>query len=239
MTPDPDQPYVGRNAFAHKAGMHAAGVAADASTFEHLDPALVGNEREILASELSGKATIRTPGRAGRPRARRRGRGARGRAAQGARAPRLPLRGGAGLLRAAAAPGGRQLRAPVQAGELPGDDREARRRRGRNRGDDQGRGRRRALRPGRRGQRPRQRPRQGPAGGDRRPPSPSGRHRADQLQGADPRRDPRHRRGHAGPARLLRRRAGVGDHRRLREHHRGLLGGARRLARVRLPAAGR
>ena len=40
--------------------MHAAGVAADASTFEHLDPALVGNERDILASELSGKATIRS-----------------------------------------------------------------------------------------------------------------------------------------------------------------------------------
>jgi len=60
MTPNPDQPYVGRNAFAHKAGMHAAGVEADARTFEHLDPAGVGNAREILASELSGKATIRS-----------------------------------------------------------------------------------------------------------------------------------------------------------------------------------
>ena len=60
MTPNPDRAYVGRNAFAHKAGMHAAGVAADASTFEHLDPVLVGNERDILASELSGKATIRS-----------------------------------------------------------------------------------------------------------------------------------------------------------------------------------
>jgi 2-isopropylmalate synthase len=60
MAADPDQPYVGRNAFAHKAGMHAAGVAADASTFEHLDPAQVGNDREILPSELSGKATIRS-----------------------------------------------------------------------------------------------------------------------------------------------------------------------------------
>jgi len=59
MTPNPDQPYVGRNAFAHKAGMHAAGVEADARTFEHLDPGEVGNQREILASELSGKATIR------------------------------------------------------------------------------------------------------------------------------------------------------------------------------------
>jgi 2-isopropylmalate synthase len=60
MASDPDRAYVGRNAFAHKAGMHAAGIAADASTFEHLDPALVGNERDILASELSGKATIRS-----------------------------------------------------------------------------------------------------------------------------------------------------------------------------------
>jgi 2-isopropylmalate synthase len=59
VAPNPDQPYVGRHAFAHKAGMHAAGVAADARTFEHLDPALVGNQREVLASELSGKATIR------------------------------------------------------------------------------------------------------------------------------------------------------------------------------------
>jgi 2-isopropylmalate synthase len=60
VTPDPSQAYVGRNAFAHKAGMHAAGVEADARTFEHLDPETVGNAREILVSELSGKATIRS-----------------------------------------------------------------------------------------------------------------------------------------------------------------------------------
>jgi len=60
MAPDAGRPYVGRDAFAHKAGMHAAGVEADARTFEHLDPAAVGNRREILASELSGKATIRS-----------------------------------------------------------------------------------------------------------------------------------------------------------------------------------
>jgi 2-isopropylmalate synthase len=60
LASDPNRAYVGRNAFAHKAGMHAAGIAADASTFEHLDPAVVGNERDILASELSGKATIRS-----------------------------------------------------------------------------------------------------------------------------------------------------------------------------------
>jgi 2-isopropylmalate synthase len=58
VTPDPNQPYVGRNAFAHKGGMHVAGVRADARTFEHLDPAVVGNRRELLVSELSGKGTL-------------------------------------------------------------------------------------------------------------------------------------------------------------------------------------
>jgi 2-isopropylmalate synthase len=56
--PDPNQPYVGKNAFAHKGGMHVAGVRADAATFEHVDPALVGNSRELLVSELSGKVTM-------------------------------------------------------------------------------------------------------------------------------------------------------------------------------------
>ncbi len=57
-SPDPDQPYVGRNAFAHKGGMHVAGVSADPRTFEHIDPATVGNDREVLVSEVSGKGTI-------------------------------------------------------------------------------------------------------------------------------------------------------------------------------------
>jgi 2-isopropylmalate synthase len=59
FTPDPDQPYVGRNAFAHKGGMHVAGVSADPATFEHLEPDLVGNSRDLLVSELSGKGTVR------------------------------------------------------------------------------------------------------------------------------------------------------------------------------------
>jgi len=59
LTANPDAPYVGRHAFAHKGGMHVAGVEADARTFEHIDPAAVGNQRAILPSELSGKATIR------------------------------------------------------------------------------------------------------------------------------------------------------------------------------------
>ena len=58
VTPDPNQPYVGRNAFAHKGGMHVAGVRSDARTFEHIDPDVVGNRRELLVSELSGKGTV-------------------------------------------------------------------------------------------------------------------------------------------------------------------------------------
>jgi 2-isopropylmalate synthase len=55
--PDPAQPYVGRNAFAHKGGMHVAGVRADASTFEHVPPEVVGNARELVMSELAGRWT--------------------------------------------------------------------------------------------------------------------------------------------------------------------------------------
>jgi 2-isopropylmalate synthase len=58
FTSNPNQPYVGRNAFAHKGGMHVAGVTADPLTFEHIDPAVVGNGRELLISELSGKGTV-------------------------------------------------------------------------------------------------------------------------------------------------------------------------------------
>jgi 2-isopropylmalate synthase len=56
--PNRSQPYVGRDAFAHKGGLHVAGVRTDASTFEHVDPALVGNTRELLVSELAGRHTV-------------------------------------------------------------------------------------------------------------------------------------------------------------------------------------
>ena len=71
LAPDPNQPYVGRNAFAHKGGMHVAGVSADARTFEHIDPALVGNARELLVSELAGRANGAREGRGDRNRDRR------------------------------------------------------------------------------------------------------------------------------------------------------------------------
>ena len=58
VTPNPRQPFVGRVAFAHKGGIHVHAVARDPSSYEHVDPALVGNERRIMVSELSGRATI-------------------------------------------------------------------------------------------------------------------------------------------------------------------------------------
>jgi 2-isopropylmalate synthase len=57
-SPDQAQPYVGKHAFAHKAGLHAAGVQADSQAFEHVDPTVVGNDRDVLISELSGKGSI-------------------------------------------------------------------------------------------------------------------------------------------------------------------------------------
>lgn len=52
------QPFVGASAFAHKGGMHAHGVARNTASYEHIDPAAVGNERRILVSELSGQSSI-------------------------------------------------------------------------------------------------------------------------------------------------------------------------------------
>jgi 2-isopropylmalate synthase len=54
----PSQPFVGASAFAHKGGMHVHGVRKNAISYEHVDPATVGNERRVLISELSGKSNI-------------------------------------------------------------------------------------------------------------------------------------------------------------------------------------
>src|SRR5207248_2360142 len=54
----PGQPFVGQSAFAHKGGMHTHAVSKVAHSYEHIDPASVGNERRFLVSELSGQSTI-------------------------------------------------------------------------------------------------------------------------------------------------------------------------------------
>ena len=53
------QPFVGRSAFTHKAGVHVSAVEKNPLTYEHIEPSLVGNKRRILVSDLSGRATIK------------------------------------------------------------------------------------------------------------------------------------------------------------------------------------
>ena len=52
-------PYVGASAFAHKAGLHASAILKDPSTYEHIDPALVGNSRVIPMSNQAGQSNLR------------------------------------------------------------------------------------------------------------------------------------------------------------------------------------
>jgi len=52
-------PYVGASAFAHKAGLHASAILKDPTTYEHIDPALVGNERVIPMSNQAGQSNLR------------------------------------------------------------------------------------------------------------------------------------------------------------------------------------
>ncbi len=59
VTPNRYQPFVGRSAFTHKGGVHISAVAKNPKTYEHIDPALVGNDRRFLISDLSGRATIK------------------------------------------------------------------------------------------------------------------------------------------------------------------------------------
>lgn len=58
VTPNKLEPYVGSCAFAHKGGMHIDAVYKNSTSFEHISPDLVGNERKILMSEVSGRSTI-------------------------------------------------------------------------------------------------------------------------------------------------------------------------------------
>ena len=55
---DPQQPYVGSGAFAHKAGLHVSAISRRPDAYEHIDPNLVGNGTRFLVSEMSGKSTI-------------------------------------------------------------------------------------------------------------------------------------------------------------------------------------
>jgi 2-isopropylmalate synthase len=64
IAPDPHQPWVGASAFAHKAGLHVSAIKADPDLYQHVDPAVVGNDMRLLVSELAGRATVELTGRA-------------------------------------------------------------------------------------------------------------------------------------------------------------------------------
>jgi 2-isopropylmalate synthase len=58
LPPMPQQPYVGKSAFAHKAGLHTSAIARRPDAYEHVEPTAVGNGTRFLVSDLSGRATI-------------------------------------------------------------------------------------------------------------------------------------------------------------------------------------
>ncbi len=57
-TPNQHAAYVGGAAFAHKGGLHVSAMARDSSSYEHIDPAIVGNKRTILVSDKAGRSNI-------------------------------------------------------------------------------------------------------------------------------------------------------------------------------------
>jgi len=63
VTPNSHQPYVGVSAFAHKAGLHASAIKVDPNLYQHIDPALVGNDMRMLVSDMAGRASVELKGR--------------------------------------------------------------------------------------------------------------------------------------------------------------------------------
>jgi 2-isopropylmalate synthase len=58
VTPNPQQPYVGSSAFAHKAGLHTSAIARARDAYEHIPPDSVGNGTRFVVSELAGRSTL-------------------------------------------------------------------------------------------------------------------------------------------------------------------------------------
>jgi len=58
MALDPQAPYVGQSAFAHKAGLHVSAIARRSDAYEHVSPAAVGNGTRLLVSEMAGRSTL-------------------------------------------------------------------------------------------------------------------------------------------------------------------------------------
>lgn len=58
ITPDTHQAYVGRSAFAHKAGLHASALKVNPRMYNHIDPETVGNTSRVLVTEMAGRASV-------------------------------------------------------------------------------------------------------------------------------------------------------------------------------------
>jgi 2-isopropylmalate synthase len=58
LTPDEHMPFVGKSAFAHKGGVHVAAMRRNASSYQHVDPTLVGNKMRVIVSDLSGRGNM-------------------------------------------------------------------------------------------------------------------------------------------------------------------------------------
>jgi hypothetical protein len=242
------QPYVGSSAFTHKAGLHASAIRVDPDLYQHVDPTAVGNDMRMLVSEMAGRASIELKGRelgldlsdpsllstvTDAVKAREQ----QGYTYEAADASfELLVRRVACELRlgddvpttSTSTPGASSPRpAPAPATATRPPRRRSAWSRRRADGGDRG-----GQRPG---QRSRRRPPDSPHADVPRAAGPG----AGRLPGPDPRLLARHRRGHPGPA-GDRRRRGELDHRRRRaQHRRGIVGGARRRARLRAaPPAG-
>ena len=165
VAPDTHQPYVGVSAFAHKAGLHARAIKVDPKLYQHIDPALVGNDMRMLVSDMAGRASVELKGRElgydlsgdkdtiGRVAERVKDMEARGYTFEAADAS----------LRAAAARRARPAARVLRGRVLAGHRRAAPGRRGDQRGDGEAARQGRAHRRHRRGQRPGQRAGQGAA----------------------------------------------------------------------------
>jgi len=58
LAPDEHMAYVGKSAFAHKGGIHVAAMRRNGSSYQHIDPTLVGNQQRVVVSELAGRGNL-------------------------------------------------------------------------------------------------------------------------------------------------------------------------------------
>ena len=196
LAPDTHQAYVGAAAFAHKAGLHASAIKVDPLLYNHIEPSVVGNDMKILVTEMAGRASIelksRELGLAPSPEVLAavtetvKEKEARGWSFEAADASFA-------LLVRASMPGG--VDRPFDARVLAGDRGTPRGPAGGQRGDGEDRSRRRAGHLDGRGQRPGERAGQRSAWRAAVVLSGARRLRAGRLQGPDPGRHARHRRG--------------------------------------------